>query len=57
MRLATCLLFAVGSGLVGLSLRAAVPVTPVDASFRAVIRLYAPQGAGPASNMPETSAP
>lgn len=66
MRLVTCLLFALASGFAGLSLRAALPVTPVDASFREVIRRYAPQGQGdgqapssnmPSSNMPETSAP
>lgn len=57
MRLVTCLLLALGSGLAGLSLRAAVPVTPVDASFREVIRLYAPQATAPASNTTETSAP
>lgn len=57
MRRVTCLLLALGSGLAGLSLRAFVPVTRVDASFRDVIRLYSPQGAAPSSNMPETSAP
>ncbi|SFL68667.1 hypothetical protein [Methylorubrum salsuginis] len=57
MRLVTCLLLALGAGLAGLSLRLFVPVTPVDETFREVVRLYLPKDAGPGSNMPETSAP
>ncbi|CAO4167390.1 hypothetical protein EEDFHM_01067 [Methylorubrum populi] len=57
MRLGTCLLLAILSGATGLGLRIVLPVTPVDASFRDVIRSYQPQGAAGASNMPETSAP
>lgn len=57
MRLRTCLLLAVASTGLGLCLRLAVPVTPVDASFRDVLRLYQSQGAPGHSNMPETSAP
>lgn len=57
MRLATCLLLALGAGLAGLSLRMLVPVTPVDDTFREVVRLYSPKDAAPGSNMPETSAP
>ncbi len=57
MRLGTCLLLAVMSGVLGLSLRLTLPVTPVDASFRDVMRLYQSQGAPGHSNMPETSAP
>lgn len=40
MRPRTCLLLALGFGLLGLSLRSAMPVTPVDTSFREVIRFY-----------------
>ncbi|CAO4167858.1 hypothetical protein [Methylorubrum populi] len=57
MRLGTCLLLAILSGATGLGLRIVLPVTPVDASFRDVIRSYQPQGAAGVSNMPETSAP
>lgn len=57
MRLGTCLLLALGCGIFGLGLRLALPVTPVDASFREVIRLYQPQGAAGSSNTPETSSP
>ncbi|WP_331286691.1 MULTISPECIES: hypothetical protein [Methylobacteriaceae] len=57
MRLGTCLLLALGCGVSGLGLRLALPVTPVDASFREVIRLYQPQGAAGSSNTPETSSP
>ncbi len=57
MRLGTCLLLALLSGGAGLALRWAVPVTPVDASFREVIRLYQPQGGTGTSNTPETSLP
>ncbi|WP_342150715.1 hypothetical protein [Methylorubrum sp. SB2] len=57
MRRITCLLLALGVGLAGLSLRALVPVTPVDEAFREVVRLYPPKDKAPASNTPETSAP
>ncbi|CAX24899.1 protein of unknown function [Methylorubrum extorquens DM4] len=57
MRLGTCLLLAVMSGVMGLSLRLTLPVTPVDASFRDVVRLYQSQGAPTGSNTPETSPP
>lgn len=57
MRLGTCLLLAVMSAGLGLGLRFVVPVTPVDASFRDVMRLYQSQGGPEGSNMPETSAP
>lgn len=40
MRTRTCLLLALGFGALGLGLRLAIPVTPVDASFREVIRFY-----------------
>ncbi|ACB80608.1 hypothetical protein Mpop_2446 [Methylorubrum populi BJ001] len=57
MRLGTCLLLAVVSAGLGLGLRLAVPVTPVDASFREVMRLYQSQGGAEGSNMAETSSP
>ncbi|WP_458423843.1 hypothetical protein [Methylorubrum extorquens] len=40
-----------------MSLRLTLPVTPVDASFRDVVRLYQSQGAPIGSNTPETSPP
>lgn len=40
MRLHSCLLLALATGLLGAGLRAAVPVTPVDQAFRDVIRFY-----------------
>lgn len=40
MRIRTCLLLAFGTGLLGVGLRAAIPVTPVDAPFREVVRFY-----------------
>ena len=40
MRIRTCLLLALATGLLGLGLRMAIPVTPVDASFREVVRFY-----------------
>ncbi|BAU91281.1 hypothetical protein MPPM_2676 [Methylorubrum populi] len=57
MRLGTCLLLAVLSAGLGLGLRLVLPVTPVDESFRDVMRLYQSQGEPGRSNMPETSAP
>lgn len=57
MRLGTCLLLAVVSGGLGLAFRLAVPVAPVDASFRDVMRLYQSQGGPIDSNTPETSSP
>ncbi|MBB5762023.1 hypothetical protein ABEV34_26300 [Methylorubrum rhodesianum] len=57
MRLGTCLLLAALSAGLGLGLRLVLPVTPVDASFRDVMRLYQSQGEPGRSNMPETSAP
>ncbi len=57
MRLRTCLLLAVASTGLGLCLRLVVPVTPVDASFRDVVRLYQSQGAPIGSNTLETSPP
>lgn len=57
MRLGTCLLLAVVSGVLGIGLRLSLPVIPVDASFRDVMRLYQPQGGPGTSNMPETSQP
>ena len=40
MRVRTLLVLAVGTGLLGLALRTAVPVAPVDEPFRDVIRHY-----------------
>lgn len=57
MRLGTCLLLAVMAGVLGLGLRLTLPVTPVDASFRDVVRLYQSQAAPTGSNTPETSSP
>ena len=57
MRVSTCLILALATGLAGLSLRAVLPVAAVDSSFREVIRLYRPHGGPGNSNMPETSAP
>lgn len=57
MRLGTCLLLACACGVAGLGMRLLLPVTPVDASFRDVIRLYQPQAGMGDSNMRETSAP
>ncbi|WP_200943149.1 hypothetical protein [Methylobacterium sp. Leaf123] len=57
MRLGTCLLLAVVSGVLGLTLRLTLPVTPVDASFRDVMRLYQSQAVPTGSNTPETSPP
>ena len=48
-----CLLIAVVVAAVGLCLRLAVPVTPVDAAFRDVLHAYA----GAPSNTGETSPP
>ncbi|GJE78515.1 hypothetical protein ACFQWF_15755 [Methylorubrum suomiense] len=57
MRLVTCLLLALGTGIAGLALRAAVPVTPADDGFRQVMHLYWSQDGAQVSNKPETSAP
>ncbi|MCP1548355.1 MULTISPECIES: hypothetical protein [Methylorubrum] len=57
MRLGTCLLLAVVSGVLGLTLRLTLPVTPADASFRDVMRLYQSQAAPTGSNTLETSPP
>ena len=52
-----CLFLAVLIAALGLGLRLAVPVVPVDGPFRDVLRAYATQ-AGPApSNTSETSSP
>ena len=40
MRIRTCLLLALGTGLIGLGLRVVLPVTPVDEQFRDVVRFY-----------------
>ncbi|GJE60266.1 hypothetical protein [Methylobacterium trifolii] len=53
-----CLALAVATAALGLGLRLAVPVAPVDASFREVVRFYkAMQAREPGSNTPETSVP
>ncbi|WP_232628257.1 hypothetical protein [Methylobacterium sp. Leaf118] len=64
MRLITCLLLALGTGIAGFLLRAAVPVTPVDQGFRDLLPWYQaghppePGRSPPVpSNTPETSAP
>lgn len=64
MRLITCLLLALGTGVAGFALRAAIPVTPVDGAFRELLPWYRanhpPEGgriSPGTSNMPETSAP
>lgn len=44
MRTRTCLLLAVITALLGLGLRRAVPVAPVDESYREVVRAYDPAG-------------
>ncbi len=41
-----CLLLALLIAGLGLTLRRAVPVTPVDAAFRTVLRAYATPGPG-----------
>ena len=51
------LLLAVLIAGFGLGLRLAVPVTPVDGSFRAVLRVYGAQGGTALSNTGETSSP
>ncbi|WP_204165254.1 hypothetical protein [Methylobacterium radiodurans] len=54
----TCLLLALATGLAGLALRLALPVTPADASFREVVRHYgADRPPGESGNMRETSGP
>ncbi|WP_170249175.1 hypothetical protein [Methylobacterium haplocladii] len=40
MRIRTSLLLALGVGVLGVGLRAAIPVAPVDDAFRDVIRFY-----------------
>lgn len=52
-----CLLLAVLAGALGLVLRLAVPVTPVDGPFRDVLRVYATRAGDGPSNTGETSAP
>ncbi|MGU3536342.1 hypothetical protein [Methylobacterium sp. A54F] len=42
----TCLLLALATGLLGLGLRLAVPVAPVDEPMRDVIRFYQSLPAG-----------
>jgi hypothetical protein len=42
-----CLLLALLVAGLGLTLRRAVPVTPVDAAFQSVLRAYATPGAAP----------
>ena len=42
MRVRTCLLLALATAFLGLGLRRLVPVTPVDAEYRAVVRAYDP---------------
>ncbi|MBP1181285.1 hypothetical protein [Methylobacterium sp. PvR107] len=43
----SCLILAVLLGGAGLGLRRALPVTPVDAAFRAVLSAYAAPAGGP----------
>ena len=54
-----CLLLALLAAGLGLGLRLILPVTPVDASFRAVLKAYADPDASAArsSNTAETSSP
>jgi hypothetical protein len=42
-----CLLLALLIAGLGLALRGAVPVTPVDGAFRSVLQAYATPGPGP----------
>ncbi|MCJ2138793.1 hypothetical protein [Methylobacterium sp. E-066] len=59
MRTTRCLLLALLIAGTGLALRLALPVAPVDAPFRAVLKAYAtpdPSAAEP-SNTAETSSP
>jgi hypothetical protein len=42
-----CLLLALLVAGLGLTLRRAIPVTPVDAAFQSVLRAYATPGAAP----------
>jgi hypothetical protein len=42
-----CLVLALVIGGAGLGLRRALPVTPVDAAFRAVLSAYAAPAGGP----------
>lgn len=42
MRTRTCLLLALVTALLGLGLRFVVPVAPVDAAYREVVRAYEP---------------
>lgn len=44
MRTRTCLILALVAAALGLALRLAVPVTPVDAAYRDVVRAYDPAG-------------
>jgi hypothetical protein len=54
-----CLLLALVATGLGLVLRQILPVAPVDAPLRAVLRAYATPGAstGDGSNTAETSSP
>jgi len=52
-----CLFLALLTGLVGIGLRHAVAVTPVDVAFRAVLRAYAAPEPSGTSNTGETSPP
>lgn len=42
MRTRTCLILALATALLGLGLRAVVPVAPVDSAYREVVRAYPP---------------
>ncbi|UHC16943.1 hypothetical protein LRS73_03210 [Methylobacterium currus] len=48
MSLRACLALALLAGLLGLSLRLAVPVTPVDQDYRDVVAFYRAMPAGSA---------
>lgn len=52
-----CLFLAVLIAALGLALRLAVPVAPVDGAFREVLRAYATQVPPGPSNTGETSSP
>ena len=52
-----CLLLAVLIAGLGLGLRLAMPVAPVDGPFRDVLRAYGTQGEPAPSNTGETSSP
>jgi hypothetical protein len=46
MSLRACLVLALVTGLVGLGMRLAVPVTPVDQDYRDVVEFYRAMPAG-----------